>query len=253
MITVSVVSHNQGPMVEELLRGLARSPDISRVVLTINVPEQEPVFPSILTDRIIIIHNKTPKGFGANHNSAFIYCETPFFCVLNPDVRFYVNPFKALLNCFSDRISFSEGVSLCAPAVISPTGVIEDSVRHFPSVSGLLKKLAGLADGRYKFALNDPPFYAEWVAGMFMLFKAADYEAVGGFDERYFLYYEDVDICARLWRSGRKILFCPEVTVVHAAQRASHRNLRYLSWHLRSMLRFFAQYWGRLPRSVPHS
>ena len=59
---------------------------------------------------------------------------------------------------------------------------------------------------------------------MFMLVRSADYMAVGGFDEGFFLYYEDVDICARLWRSGRKVVICPEAIVVHDARRASRYN-----------------------------
>jgi GT2 family glycosyltransferase len=82
---------------------------------------------------------------------------------------------------------------------------------------------------------------------MFMLFVAADYAALGGFDEDYFLYYEDVDLCVRLWCAGRRIVLCPQAAVLHAAQRASHRNLRHLAWHLGSMARYFIRHWGRLP------
>jgi hypothetical protein len=74
---------------------------------------------------------------------------------------------------------------------------------------------------------------------MFMLFPACTYQSVGGFDERYFLYYEDVDLCARLRLLGHEIVLCPDATVMHHARRASHRNFRYLRWHLGSMARFF--------------
>jgi GT2 family glycosyltransferase len=74
---------------------------------------------------------------------------------------------------------------------------------------------------------------------MFMLFKPDLFSAVDGFDERYHLYYEDVDICARLKIAGYRIMACPTVSVIHSARRESHRNLRYMKWHLQSMLRFF--------------
>jgi len=241
MITVSIVSHGHCRMVDALLDDLLACPEVTRVVLTINVPETEAVVPAPLAGRIVVLRNAAPKGFAANHNAAFAHCATPFYCVLNPDVRFDGNPFPVLLDCLSER------VALCAPAVLSPAAGIEDSARRFPGLLSLFAKLLGLADGRYHYDRTSLPFHPDWVAGMFMLFAATDYAALGGFDTAYFLYYEDVDICVRLWRAGRQIVLCPQAGVVHAAQRASRHKLRHQAWHLQSMARYFIRYWGRLP------
>ena len=72
-----------------------------------------------------------------------------------------------------------------------------------------------------------------------MLFPRTVFEQLGGFDETYFLYYEDVDLCARLRKLGYRVGYCADVSVVHDARRASHRNLSYLRRHLASMARFF--------------
>jgi GT2 family glycosyltransferase len=74
---------------------------------------------------------------------------------------------------------------------------------------------------------------------MFMLIPAAVFRKIGGFDERYFLYYEDVDLCARMRLGGYDIRLCPNAKVIHEARRQSHRDLRYFRWHLASILRFF--------------
>lgn len=87
-------------------------------------------------------------------------------------------------------------------------------------------------------------------AGIFMLFSAKDFRAVDGFDEKYFLYYEDVDICARLWKAGRHVLACPKALVIHEARRTSRKNFHYMQWHMMSMARYFWKHWGRLP-NVP--
>lgn len=87
---------------------------------------------------------------------------------------------------------------------------------------------------------------------MFMLFRSQDFERLGGFDERYFLYYEDVDICVRAGQQGMRVVACPKVSVVHDARRDSRRSFKHLRWHLASMVRFFWRHWGRLPR-VPGS
>lgn len=240
-VSLSVVSHLQGNLAKELLEDVARfCPDLD-VVLTCNVPEQVPVCAGDLR-HFRQRENSGPKGFGANHNAAFHSCNSPFFCVANPDVRLLREPFGELLSCMADP-----EVGLVAPGVVDPAGNPEDSARYFPSAAGLAAKMLRLGDGRVP-VVGDEPLEVDWVAGMFMLFRAEAFSDIGGFDERFFLYYEDVDICARLWEAGWKVMLHPGVPVVHAARRSSHRNPRYLAWHLASMARYFAKHAGRLPR-----
>lgn len=245
MITVSIVSHYHGEMIGSLLDDLANCPQVAKVILTMNVPEAEIVLPPTAAFRTLVLRNAIPKGFASNHNAAFEYCDTPFFCVLNPDVRLsYGNPFPILIECLRDNIA------LCAPAVISPSGEIEDSARLFPDIFTLVAKLLGGDDGRYRYEVVEKTFWPEWVAGMFMLFTSAGFAAVNGFDESFFLYYEDVDLCVRMWRSGSAIALCPQAKVLHDARRASRRNPLHMVWHASSMVRFFFKHWGRLP-AVP--
>jgi GT2 family glycosyltransferase len=107
--------------------------------------------------------------------------------------------------------------------------------------------LFGFQDG-YVFQEGDSNFFAEWVGGMCMLFKSSAYSDVGGFDEAYFMYVEDVDICTRLWKSGFKVLVCPSAVVFHEARRASRKNLQHLRWHIAGLFRYFFKYLGRLPK-----
>lgn len=134
-----------------------------------------------------------------------------------------------------------------APAVRNPDGGLEDSARHFPTLSNLLLKLVGLSDGDVQVK-GTAPQDVDWTAGMFILFPARVFSELGGFDEGFFLYYEDVDICTRVWKSGKRVMLHPGVTVIHAAQRTSRRNLRYMKWHLSSMARYLRKHAGRLPR-----
>jgi N-acetylglucosaminyl-diphospho-decaprenol L-rhamnosyltransferase len=237
-IAVSVVSHDHGEMVNALVGQLLLCPEVGQIILTRNIPETT-VF--ISNQRINVIENRVPKGFGANHNAAFKECKLPFFCVLNPDIVLEGNPFPQLIECLS-----KSPVKLCAPAVVAPDGRLEDSVRHFPTLRSLILKAIGGNGGRYEVEPNQQTFPVDWVAGMFMLFCTDSFRSVGGFDEKYFLYYEDVDICARLWNSKSLVAICPNVQVIHAAQRTSRTNFRYMRWHVASMLRFFSKHWWRL-------
>ena len=244
MITVSVVSHGHGRMVAELLGDLAGIPEVTRIVLTLNIPEPMPAIPPSLQQKLTVIENSSPKGFAANHNTAFKHCKARYFCVLNPDIRLQKNPFPALMNALVAR-----NAALVAPLVVNSSGIVEDSMRLFPTPLRLLKKALGLSRGSYAVRPGDAVIAADWVAGMCLLLHAETYRELGGFDEEYFLYYEDVDICARAWKRGMSVIACPSATVVHDAQRASHRSLKFLRWHISSMLRFFYKHYGRLPDS----
>ncbi len=242
MITLSIVSHRHGAEVAALLTDIARSALECKIIITVNVPDADIAVPASLTDHIQWRVNQHPRGFAANHNAAFKFCDTSLFAVLNPDLRWTVNPFPLLLPLFSDP-----QVGLVAPAVWGSEGQLEDSIRYFPTLIGLISKLFGKSDGRYRFSLQDKPFPADWVAGMFMLFRSSAFAATGGFDEGFFLYYEDVDICARFWRAGHKVLACPAVHVTHDARRASHREPQHFRWHASSMARYFAKHGLRQP------
>jgi len=74
---------------------------------------------------------------------------------------------------------------------------------------------------------------------MFMLFPSEIFKQLDGFDQKFFLYYEDVDLCARLRLLGYEVVLCPAASVVHQARRSSHSDFKYMIWHIASMMRFF--------------
>jgi len=226
-------------MLPSLLRKLLIFPEVEKIILTLNIPESIDFF----DDRIQLIYNKTPIGFGANHNQAFSYCDSEFFCILNPDISFDENPFAQLIKPAS-----LDGVGLVAPIVKNLDGDTEDSVRKFPTPFSIFRRrLFSYCDG-YSYAQGGANFYPEWVGGMCMLFNAAVYKKIGGLDEAYYLYVEDVDICTRLWGAGYKLLVCPSAVVCHDARRASRKSFRHLYWHISGLARYFFRYLGRFPK-----
>jgi len=240
VLTISIISHGHGAMVAQLALKLLRFPEIRQVIVTLNIPELI-AFPQDV--RFLVLENEIPAGFAANHNVAFLHCNQPYFCPLNPDIQIQGNPFPELLAALTEP-----GVAVVAPLVVNPQGEIEDSMRRFPTFTLLALKGFGLSDGRYSPEDSERHVSVEWLAGMFLLFRSIDFQRLQGFDPQFFLYYEDVDICIRAWKAGMRVVACPSVRVIHDAQRASRRNLRYLRWHLASMFRYFCKHWGRLPQ-----
>jgi len=234
-LTISIVSHLQANLLGLLVADLARycRNDNIEVLLTLNLPEN---LPFALNDHpfpLRILKNPCPLGFAANHNKAFAEAEGNFFCVLNPDVCLSRNPFSMLLPFLDDP-----SIGVIAPQVVNSDGLSEDSSRYFPIPLEIVGKIFGRTSARHEPKAEDLS-YPDWVAGMFMLFPREVFREMGGFDTQYFMYYEDVDLCARLALKGYRVAFCQKVSVIHNARRESHNSFRHLKWHLASLLRFF--------------
>ena len=231
-ITVSVVSHGHGQKVLCLLDDLAAmgADDICEILLTLNIPE--PALSSDVRSRkwpfqIHLIEDGRAKGFGSNHNAAFRRCGFPHFCVLNPDVSLTENPFPALIS------GLAQPHAGCTfPLQVDKDGHVQKSAREVPTLLALFRRYFGLR----RKSLGDEPVH--WVTGACLLFDSAAYRKLGGFDERYFMYCEDVDLCLRLQLAGYALV-ATGARVIHVAYRASHRDAQHLLWHLRSLLRLW--------------
>ncbi len=222
-------------MLVRLLQQLESQPSLAGapVIVTLNLADEVFDATPYRALRMTVVRNATPRGFGANHNAAFQQCRSRWFVVLNPDlVLVDGEPFTRIVHRAQDIAR----IGVAAPQVIGPRGAPEDSVRANLTPWSLLRRrvLGERAPLQvHRAAQRGAPFY--WLAGMCLLLDADAFTAVGGFDERYFLYCEDYDLCARLYNAGYAVVFEPAVQIVHEAQRDSHRSLRHLRWHLASL------------------
>ena len=233
MTTVSIVSHGHGHLIPDLVEILLGFKEIKKIIITKNIPEE---FYIPNTNRVELIENRSPLGFGSNHNAAFRLSEGSF-CVLNPDINFFDNPFPHLL-----RILDEPGVGLVAPLVKDAAGKVQDSARYYPNLERMIHRMFNGGQSEYELNENVGRFSPDWVAGMFMLFRRTCYEEVAGFDEKFFLYCEDVDICARIREKRYRLIFEPSVSIQHIGARMSKRSLIFLSLHIKSLVRLYLKY-----------
>lgn len=239
VLSLSIVSHGHSAYIVRLLTQLAALERRDfEVILTLNLPEDLPLDLARLPFKVTVVHNARPRGFSANHNAAFRISNGENFVIMNPDIKLINDPFPELLSMLDGKSH-----SIFAPLIVGAEGHIEDSARHFPSPYRLLKRVAGRA---FKVRLrpdvvpqNDHVLMPDWVAGMFLLIPRATYQMLNGFNEAYFLYFEDVDFCARAQLAGCQILVNKNIRVIHEAQRDSHRKMRFLLWHSKSACKFF--------------
>ncbi|MBB3880141.1 glycosyltransferase family 2 protein [Sphingomonas pseudosanguinis] len=227
--TISIVSHGHGPLVSKLLQDLARQTYIEHwlVIVTLNISEPFELVPRL---RMKVISNDSPKGFGANHNAASIEAEGELYAIVNPDIRITDDRFLEKLAA----LDWTTGSPLRAPVVVAPNGAEEDSVRRNLSVPNLLarrnRRLAG-----WEADPDASDFF--WLAGMFLIAPIARFRDLGGFDDRYRLYCEDYDLCARWRLAGNRVELIRDLEVIHDARRDSHKSMRHLRWHLASLFR----------------
>lgn len=225
-ITVSIVSHGQLELILPLLEQLERfsAHCIDKVVLTLNIPE-----PDLLAGRawrfaLQRVDNTTPKGFGANHNAAFKHGSANWFLVLNPDMRFDSDVLAPLI------AQAKPDTGLLTPRIVEP-GKIEPEQHR-----ALITPLEILTRKRPSYAKPSVP---SWIPGLFMLFRSEAYAQIGGFDEQFFMYGEDFDICARTQLAGWKLQVAEDLSARHDAQRASHGRPKHLYWHVFSLLKIW--------------
>jgi GT2 family glycosyltransferase len=221
------VSHGQLELVRPLLEQLDRFSRAltAKVVLTQNIPE-----PDLLADthwgfEIERIENAVPLGFGANHNQAFDRCTTPWFLVLNPDIRF-------------DRDVLAPLIAQAAPdsGLLTPR-ILEPGKSEPEQHRAIITPLEILTRRRPGYAR---PAVPAWIPGLFMLFRSDAYRQIGGFDERFFMYGEDFDICARTRLAGWKLQVGEGLLARHEAQRASRSSKKHLYWHVTSLLKVWS-------------
>lgn len=228
-VTVSVVSHGQRDLVAALLEQISalRDPSLVLVVVVHNLPDVDLPKPQGALFNLMQLHNTKPLGFSANHNLAFGHCKTPWFAVLNPDIEFqFGNPFPALLEAMID----DDCLGAVAPALVQPGSLhVEPNRRIVTPLELVLRRLP-----RYK-----PPDEPDWLVGAFLLIWSDVYKTLGGFDDRFRLYCEDVDFGVRIRSSGWGIRRVEIAKVVHLTQRRSHSALKYGFLHLMSLLRFW--------------
>ena len=226
VVTVSVISHGQAGLVQDLLRDLQGADGIGLVVLTHNLADDELAYQGASSQQCLQLHNPHPKGFGANHNAAFSHCASEWFAVVNPDIRLAGDVFAQL-----SAIARPEDV-LLAPALVDPHTWQVAPNRGLPTPWEIVRRrLPGWR----------PAAEPAWFPGAFLLIRTAAFRQIGGFDERFYLYAEDVDLCARLRLAGGHLRYVPQAQVSHAAQRSSHVRWRYLRWHVMSLLRLWSR------------
>lgn len=232
-----------------LEHGIARAQDI--VVVDNDSPDRSGVrLAAELPEGVVIILSRRNGGFGAGVNIGVDALQTDLALILNPDTYFERNNMHVIRRMFDE----SPKLGVAGLKLVNPDGSLQYSARRFYSLPDIvarrtmLGKLGPMRRLERSHLLTrkwrQQPFEADWVMGTGFIVRRSAFEQVGRMDEGYFLYFEEVDLCARMWIDGWRVVAVPEVELVHEHQRSSAAGLlsRSGKTHLRSMARFFAKF-----------
>jgi N-acetylglucosaminyl-diphospho-decaprenol L-rhamnosyltransferase len=187
-----------------------------------------------------VISVSHPSGYGECANLGAAETTGELFAVLNPDITWnQVDVVERLTRHFDQQ-----QVGIVAPALLLPDGRRQDSAREIPTPLDLLLRRRS-ASQRDRGAIWEPGA-VPWVVGACFLARRTAWDAVGGFDAGYFLYFEDVDLCWRLRQAGWHAYLDTDVVVNHGFQAASRES--FFSWRTRRHIASAARFYRRNPR-----
>jgi N-acetylglucosaminyl-diphospho-decaprenol L-rhamnosyltransferase len=241
-VAAVVVTHGPDPDLPRCLAALG--PQVDELVVVANPPA-----PAV--DRRLIV-NERPLGFAANANQGTAATDAPFVIVANSDT-------EAEDGAVATLREFAESHARCGvvgPRLVSPDGRPQSSRRRFPTVSGTLVRrtplrrvLAGTQRAHY--GLHDEPLNpveADWLLGAFVLLRREMLEQLGGYDDGFRLYGEDIDLCYRAAKADWERWYVPEAVVRHRHAAVTDKSLltRHTLWHWRGILHFVRKHPERL-------
>lgn len=243
-----VVTHGPDEDLDRCLASLAEQ--VEGIVVVANLPG----VPERLPAGAIRIDNNRPAGFSANVNKGVAATDSDYVVVCNPDAVASPGAVETLA-AFADTCP--DG-AVFGPEMRYPDGSWQPSRRSFPTVLGTLVRRTPLRlvtepreSQRQHYLLDErptEPTRAEWLLGGFLLIRRSAFDQLGGFDEAYRLYGEDIDFGYRVHRAGWESWLVPAATVTHRYHAVidEHFLTRRNWWHLRGMAYFVRQHPERL-------
>jgi N-acetylglucosaminyl-diphospho-decaprenol L-rhamnosyltransferase len=228
-VDVVVVSFNSADTLRDCVEPLAA--DDSTQVIVVDNASTDGTLATVADLPVGVLALERNHGFAFGCNRGWQTGSAPFVLFLNPDARIDVESLRRLVA----RLEADESAGLVAPRLLEADGSLELSQRRFPRLRStyaqalflprLFPRRSWVDEVVHDRAPYDRPCSPEWVSGACMLLRRSALERVGGWDERFFMYSEDKDLCRRLRAAGFGVRYEPAATVVHvggvSAPRAS--------------------------------
>ena len=207
MVDIIIINHGEDNMLEKCLESIFNAADAAKLISSVTVRNSCGAYsPSF---KINVINGKN-IGYGAACNECAKRGTEPYILFLNPDVIMQKNALTAALDC----IEFNPNIGILGIELAYEDGSTQASKMTFPTAKDLTRRASG---GKRGYATSDQSITgeADWVLGAVILVRRSAFEAVGGFDESFFLYFEEVDLAKRMLKASWRCFYCAEAKAVH--------------------------------------
>lgn len=250
MIAVSIVSYNTSNLLKKLLENLYVQKNVKSEIWVVDNNSADNSVDMIKKNfpKVNLIESKENLGFSKGQNLALKKIDKPLILILNPDTK--LEP-----DSLSKMVHFMESnpeVGVASSKVRDAKGNLSSNGGDLPFGISLLSWLFNFdIAGLPSFHRNDDDFYAQgnvgWVSGAFMLVRKATLEKVKYFNEDYFMYFEDVELCYKAQKSGFRVAINSNTEITHLSG-ASSKNPRYVQWtgEMKNLIKFSYQNFGAI-------
>ena len=233
-VAVVIVNYNAGDDLRLALKSVATECaglDWQGVVVDNASSDGSASSVAAFSPRVSLLRNDVNAGFSRAVNQASAASSAPLLLLLNPDCQLRPGALSALRAV----LDAEPACAVAGPRILDPDGEVQGSARGDPDMltgmfgrTGELRRLLPFLPAARRNVVVDEAIASgetsrvvDWVSGACMLIRRAALERVGGFDERYFLYWEDADVCRRLRQRGYQIRYVPGAVATHAVGRSS--------------------------------
>lgn len=254
-ILISIVTANSQKIfqtLDTLIASLEEQPNIEILIFdNCSTPEYQEKLKGYLRYHYIKIYfNVENKGFGYGHNHNLLSSQAPYAVIFNPDVLVEEQTIVELVQLLKEHPE----CAMLAPKILNEDGTTQYLIRQrlavfdyilrfipFRFVKQLFEKR--LAKFECRKLPEDVNSYVRMISGSFMVVDVKKFKEINGFDERYFMYFEDNDLCLKAEKAGYKLLYTPKYSIIHLYGKGAHRNFKLFRIFLASMGKFFNK-WG---------
>lgn len=214
-ISIIIISYNSEDFIKNCINSVFKyKTKDSEVVVLDNASSDRTVEElNMFKDKINLIVSDKNLGFGKGINLAAKQSRGEYLFLLNPDTQVR----KPFLDELVDFYNSDPNIGLIGVKTMTPNGNIQKSVKKSPSVAGaFLEFILGVKNAYSEYApMTDKPIEVDVIYGAAVMIKRNLFEKLGGFSDKYFMYYEDVDLCKRVINLGKKIYYYPNTEITH--------------------------------------
>lgn len=248
-LTIGIVSYHNVSDITTAVDSieLYTEPSIKKLVYIIDNADNEADYQMLVQKYSDVKYVKTNQnlGFGGGHNYILQEINSDYHAIVNPDIILHEDSFKTIL----EYMEKDESIGVCAPRLVDEQGeflyVYRREITFFDMLVRFFFKKIFKKRYRYHIMYDadyTQPFQVPFTQGSFLVIRTKLLKELKGFDERYFMYMEDADLCKRV-NEVSKVMYFPGTTVTHKWEKGSHKNRKLFKMHLSSMKKYFKK-WG---------